>query len=173
MGIERYDYAIIGAGAAGLQLALKMIDDPFFNERKILIIEPSSKTTNDRTWCFWEKGETLWDKLATHTWGNGTFYGLNKTIHFGLEPYRYKMVRSKDFYAYALNKLTQAQNVTWVQDSVLTTENEDIRTEQANYKAKHIFDSRIPFEFEEKKSSYHSPSAALQRLVHQNSWASF
>ena len=51
-----YDYIIIGAGMAGLQLANAFIDDSHFKSKSILIIEPSSKNPTEKTWCFWEKG---------------------------------------------------------------------------------------------------------------------
>jgi len=38
-----YDYAIIGAGAAGLQLALAFAEDPYFNTKEILVIEKIGK----------------------------------------------------------------------------------------------------------------------------------
>ncbi|MBL0053736.1 MAG: hypothetical protein IPP29_20670 [Bacteroidetes bacterium] len=66
-----YDYAIVGAGAAGLHLALAMIDDNYFATKKILIVEKESKNINDRTWCFWENENGLWDKIITKSWSTG------------------------------------------------------------------------------------------------------
>ena len=51
-----YDYIIIGAGMAGLQLANAFIDDSHFKSKSILIIEPHQKNPTEKTWCFWEKG---------------------------------------------------------------------------------------------------------------------
>jgi len=56
-----YDYIIIGAGAAGLMLADTMGKDAFFAEKSILLLDKDTKETNDRTWCFWEKGTGLFD----------------------------------------------------------------------------------------------------------------
>ena len=106
MDSKNYDYAIVGAGAAGLQLALKMIKDPFFSEKQILILEKDKKNTNDRTWCFWEKGESEWDRLATKTWKKGLFINNEKVV-LNLSPYRYKMIRSADFYNHAKAILKQ------------------------------------------------------------------
>jgi lycopene beta-cyclase len=52
-----YDYIIVGAGAAGLMLANAMALDPFFSDKRILILDKDPKEANDRTWCFWEKNE--------------------------------------------------------------------------------------------------------------------
>lgn len=156
MDQTQYDYAIVGAGAAGLQLLLKMIRDPFFKGKHILVLEPDSKNTNDRTWCFWERGNTLWDELATHTWPKGQFININKTIDFELDPYKYKMVRSAQFYDYAKRQINEASNVDWVKEAVTNVAGQEITTKQNIYFANHIFDSRIPEDFNKKKDQYHS-----------------
>jgi lycopene beta-cyclase len=56
-----FDFAIVGAGAAGLQLALAMNKDHFFQTRKIIILDKSAKNANDKTWCFWERGKGPYD----------------------------------------------------------------------------------------------------------------
>ena len=50
-----YDYIICGAGASGLILASSMLDDKYFSNKKILLIEKENKNLNDRTWSFWEE----------------------------------------------------------------------------------------------------------------------
>lgn len=152
----QYDYAIVGAGAAGLQLALKMIHDPYFQEKKLLILEKDSKTTNDRTWCFWEKGNTIWNELALHTWDTGLFLTNKENVEFALKPYQYKMVRSAAFYAFAKEQLTKNSNVKWVMDEVNAIDQQTIKGLNGSYTASHIFDSRIPDTYHQKKDDYHS-----------------
>ena len=53
---KKYDYAIIGAGAAGLQLCLAMLEDPFFQQKSIAIIERNNLPYPNKTWCYWETG---------------------------------------------------------------------------------------------------------------------
>ena len=156
MDQEQYDYAIIGAGAAGLQLVIKMIHDPFFTEKSILILDKDDKSTNDRTWCFWERGETKWDELANHIWSQGKFINNKKNVDFDLSPYRYKMVRSADFYEHAKVEIGGAPNVTWVKDEVANIEDQKIEGSINHYSATHIFDSRIPQEFHDRQDDYHS-----------------
>ncbi|MEQ9467604.1 MAG: lycopene cyclase family protein [Ekhidna sp.] len=156
MDQKQYDYAIVGAGAAGLQLLLKMIADPFFNEKTILVLEPDTKDANDRTWCFWEKGVTLWDELSTHTWPRGLFINRKETIDFDLTPYRYKMVRSAQFYTYAKEQILRARHVVWVKEAVTNVAGQEITTIRDTYFANHLFDSRIPKEFNQVKDRYHS-----------------
>ncbi|WP_420316300.1 lycopene cyclase family protein [Ekhidna sp.] len=156
MDQKQYDYAIIGAGAAGLQLILKMIHDTFFNEKSILILDKDEKNTNDRTWCFWEREETKWDDLAKHTWPYGKFINDNEVIDFDLSPYRYKMVRSADFYRYAKSEITGTSTIEWVKDEVINIENNQIQGSNNPYSATHIFDSRIPQAFHDRQGNYHT-----------------
>ncbi len=151
-----FDFVIIGAGAGGLQLALKMEKDDFFQDKKILILDKDEKASNDRTWCFWESGETLWDQIAFKQWNTGLFIHQKERITFDLAPYRYKMVRSAHFYAYAKAILTRSKNFTWIKEEVKDIRDRVVMTEENEYKAGHIFDSRIPKSYEEKKGQYHT-----------------
>ena len=51
---KSFDYIICGAGASGLLLANAMIEDKFFTDKKILLIEKDKKSINDRTWGLWD-----------------------------------------------------------------------------------------------------------------------
>jgi lycopene beta-cyclase len=152
-----YDFAIVGAGAAGLQLALAMKDDGYFRNKTVLIVERSEKNINDRTWCFWEKEEGKYDGIITHSWATGSFYDRHFHKKLDLHPYRYKLLRSLDFYNFAKNQLEHTPPFTWVQDDVQSIEENDslaIHGSSATYFAKHIFDSRIDGSFVNQQDSY-------------------
>ena len=51
--MPKYDYIIIGAGAAGLLLADALGKEEFFASKSILVLDKNDKTKNDRTRCFW------------------------------------------------------------------------------------------------------------------------
>jgi len=101
-----FDIAIIGAGAAGLHLALAIGKDSFFSNKKILILDKSLKEENDRTWCYWEKGEGLWDHLLQQKWSKGDFFAKEISVQMELNPYIYKMIRSIDFYQFAKKEIS-------------------------------------------------------------------
>ena len=46
------DYAFVGFGAANCLFILRLIDQNLLEDKTIAIIEPDSKTKNDRTFCF-------------------------------------------------------------------------------------------------------------------------
>lgn len=154
-----YDYAIIGAGAAGLNLALSMLNDPFFEKKKILIIEKDDKRINDRTWCFWEIGNGIYDEIIFHQWQKTNFYSSTQQLNLNLFPYRYKMIRAQDFYEFCINQLASAPQFDWVKDEIIAVDSNDhliLKGTIENYNSCHIFDSRINPEFNEKKNAYNT-----------------
>ena len=101
MSDKLYDYCIVGAGAAGLHLMMAMARDSWFDHKKILLIDKSEKSENDRTWCFWETSDGLWDKIIDHKWSSGKFISPEKELDLQLQPYFYKKLRGIDFYNHA------------------------------------------------------------------------
>lgn len=158
MSLIVYDYAIIGAGAAGLHLAQTMIDEEWFVDKNILIIEKDNKDVDDRTWSYWEKGVGKWDTIISKKWEKGLFNSSTKSIPLNLAPYAYKTLKSIDFYEYAKNKIAKAKQFTWVKDEVKELTTQDVVTikgEDANYQAKHVFDSRIDPSYKLNKDKYY------------------
>ena len=109
--MSTYDYIIIGAGASGLLLADAMANDPFFKSKSILVLDKSNKRSNDRTWCFWEKGSGQFDDILFKSWDKIHFAGEHLDNKTEIHPYRYKMLRGIDFYEHYLGKLETYSNL--------------------------------------------------------------
>jgi lycopene beta-cyclase len=157
MPATHFDIAIIGAGAAGLHLALAMRKEPFFEQKRILILDKSAKEQNDRTWCFWERGEGLWDHLLQQSWSKGDFFYKETAIPLTLSPYQYKMIRSIDFYNYAKQEIASSPIFHWKKEDVQSIQNGtpiQINSKEAGYTADYVFDSRIPEEFNQTNDKY-------------------
>lgn len=120
--MANYDYIIIGAGAAGLMLADAMISDSFFKGKSILLLDKDTKKTNDRTWCFWEKGEGQFNSLVYKEWNHVYFAGQQFSKRYTIEPYTYKMIRGIDFYNSILRKIETSPNVTFKQAEITGVE---------------------------------------------------
>lgn len=140
-------------GLAGLQLVHQIINSPYFNSKSILLIDKSSKSTNDKTWCFWEQKHGNWDHLVYHSWDKTEFINSTNSTSINLNPYRYKMIRAIDFYDQIKKEISQRQNLTWLKDEVLDiTENQQQNYAKINcntsiFNAHHVFDSRLPKSF--------------------------
>ena len=142
---KSFDYIIVGGGLAGLQLALAFADDLFFIQKKIAIIDPSKKTQDDKTWCFWEKGEGQWSPVISKTWNSGKFISSEVNLKLNLEPYSYKMIKSLDFYQFAKKKLESAENISFIADEIETIDPVTMLAhgDKNNYEGRHFFDSRV------------------------------
>lgn len=152
-----FDYLIIGNGLAGLQLALGFSNDSFFDGYTIGLIDPSHKTTNDKTWSFWEQGAGKWDAIVEQVWHTAKFESDKLSLRLPLHDYHYKTIRSIDFYRYAKEQLLAKSNFHFILDKIQTIEENNGVTvigDKQRYTAKHVFDSRIPKEFYTQQSKY-------------------
>ncbi len=156
--MNRYDYIIAGCGAAGLQLAFAMSEDPHFRGKHILLLDAEEKKLNDRTWCWWEKGSGKWDHIITKSWNSADFMSntLEKTIDLG--EYNYKMLRSSDFYAFVKNKLSVLPMFEWRTGKVLEVLESDgcaaVVTSNGRYEASAVFNSIVDLKSEAKQSNH-------------------
>lgn len=145
-----FDYIIIGNGLAGLQLALKMASDAFFDDKHIALIDPSEKNTNDKTWSFWETEPAFLNNLPYKTWEKAKIVTTKKTINLELAPYTYKSIKAIDFYDYAKHQLKGYTNIHFLIDEVMSISEAEkiyVTTKNNKFSASHIFDSRIPESF--------------------------
>ena len=98
--MERYDYIIAGAGAAGLNMAYHLLQAGLLDQQSLLLIDQAPKTANDRTWCFWEVGDNVFEPIVFRRWRQVAFHGEGFSRALDLSPYCYKMIRGEDFYRF-------------------------------------------------------------------------
>ena len=142
---QQYDYIITGAGCAGLSLLQRMLQQPFFSTKKILLIDKQQKINNDRTWCFWEKQPGAFEAIIHCRWKQIDFYSNEFSARYDLAPYEYKMIRGIDLYETVLNKAQSASNVTIVYDEVRSVVNGHevalVNTASDQFSAVYVFNS--------------------------------
>jgi lycopene beta-cyclase len=90
----------------------------YLSDKKVLVYERSPKTLNDRTWCFWEKGEGYFEEVVHHSWATVGFYSNEFSSDLRLAPYRYKMIRGIDFYRHCMGVLEQYPQVEFRYEEV-------------------------------------------------------
>ncbi len=140
-----FDYIIIGAGAAGLMLADGMGKDPVFRDKSILLLDKDPKQSNDRTWCFWEKGKGRFDKILYKSWSTIFFGGEQYSKNLEIAPYTYKMIRGIDFYKDHLKRIQGYPNITFMNETVAQVEDQNsfvqVTAGAATYTAAKVFNS--------------------------------
>lgn len=164
---SHFDYIIIGNGLAGFQLALKLSENTFFNNKTIALIDPSEKNTNDKTWSFWQKDNSQWQSIISKSWETAAVLTSEKDIQLNLYPYSYNMIKALDFYDYAKKKLQTKDNIHFIIESVTSVEENErvlVTTNNSTYSASHVFDSRIPEEFSIQNSN------SISILQHFKGW---
>lgn len=158
MDTSSFDYIIIGAGAAGLMLATAMIKDDFFSGKSILLLDKSAKKTNDRTWCFWEKGAGQFDDILFKKWDHIYFKGKRFSDRFAIVPYTYKMIQGIDFYEAAFQKITTSTQVTFVQTEVLQIEDNGqevmVTTTSTSFIGQQVFNSIFNYDMVTPQKKY-------------------
>jgi lycopene beta-cyclase len=145
------DIIIAGAGCAGLSLAWQLVSHGFTTQR-IVLIDPIKKTTNDRTWCFWESQPGDFESVVKYAWHELDFCGASSAdkIALDIKPYAYKMIRSADFYGHIHRQLAQYPNVVHVNSAITSitsasdgtlTRGALVETAETTYRAKLVFNS--------------------------------
>ncbi|MBS1603480.1 MAG: lycopene cyclase [Bacteroidetes bacterium] len=113
-----YDFCITGAGCAGLSLLVRILSTPPLQKKKILLVDSHTKKDNDRTWCFWEKGEGYFENLVHRRWSSLQFHDGHQSRLLDTAPYIYKMIRGIDFYTYCFRFIQQFDNVVHLHGKV-------------------------------------------------------
>ena len=141
--MEKFDYIICGGGASGLLLSNAFISDKFFNDKKILIIEKESKTTNDKTFGFWNDKESVLDEMVFKEWEFAEFKDSNSYNTFLLNPYKYKMIKSSQFYSHIGNKILKASNFKYLNSNINEIDeiNNIVKTDDGEFNSSIIFSS--------------------------------
>tara|TARA_Y100000287_G_C14232317_1_gene362558 strand:+ start:287 stop:1423 length:1137 start_codon:yes stop_codon:yes gene_type:complete len=141
--LERFDYIICGGGASGLLLSNALLSDKHFNDKKILIIEKESKTDNDKTFGFWNDKESVLDNIVFKEWEYAEFIDSNSHNSFLLSPYKYKMIKSNEFYLYIGDKISKASNFTYLNSTVneIDQVNNTVKTNDGEFSSSIIFSS--------------------------------
>ena len=139
--MKQYDYIMAGGGCSGLMLALELIKSPL-KGKSVLIIDKEKKTTNDRTWCFWETGDNSLEELVFKSWDIANFYGHGFNQEMDLSPYRYKMIRGIDFYTHAYRELDNYPNFEFLNANIEEIKDDGtVITNKGGYKAAFVFNS--------------------------------
>ena len=141
----KYDYIIAGSGCAGLSLLYRILKDPQLCKKNVLVVDKEQKDTNDRTWCFWEKGNGLFESIVTHQWKTLEFLSDDFERKFDMSEYRYKMIQGIDFYNFVLDFAKQFKNVTFASENITAITSlgdlAEISTENTKYQANYVFNS--------------------------------
>lgn len=157
--MKKYDFIIAGGGMAGLSLAYYLSQSPL-RDRSILILEREAKTSNDRTWCFWDRKRvpsrserepkgvsksTPFESILFRSWDTASFHGTTYTGPIDMGAYQYKMLRGIDFYEFVQQELAKHPTIERKQATINrikdTPQGGFVIADDEPYIADYVFDS--------------------------------
>ena len=141
-----YDIIVCGGGMSGLSLAYRALKSGVWASKSILIIDKSNKSTNDRTWCFWENSTSPFEEIIFRKWEEMLFFGVdNRSFVLDTGDYSYNMIRSIDFYNHTLNYLKLQPNVRIANESIISVNSSanscEVVTDKSKYQSEYVFNS--------------------------------
>lgn len=92
-----YDYAIIGAGAAGMNLALAFAKESFFDNKRIVILDSNLGKIIDKKWSFWQQEPFEYLDSIEKQWKSTQFKSENLERRIALKEYTYYTVNASKF----------------------------------------------------------------------------
>ncbi|MCC9072301.1 lycopene cyclase [Flavobacterium sp. F-65] len=116
--MKHFDYIFTGTGLSAMMTVYKMIKSGKFTEKAILLIDEDTKKTNDRTWCFWQKEQSIWENVISKKWDLALFANEDFKRDLDLSPYQYNQIRSSDFYNFVFESIKKQANITFLHDKV-------------------------------------------------------
>ncbi|MCR4033076.1 MULTISPECIES: lycopene cyclase family protein [Flavobacterium] len=156
--IKHFDYIFTGTGLASLMTVYKMVLSGKFTDKTILLLDQDLKKTNDRTWCFWEKGQSVWDSAISKKWDSALFADESYNRHFALKPYKYNQIKAIDFYNFVFKELSKYSNITFLNEKVTDINELEthvfVGTEENRFTCTYLFNSIYTKAFAESQTKY-------------------
>ena len=157
------DFLILGAGCAGLSLAVAL--GAARVPGRTLLLEGRTTYTRDRSWSFWNTEEHPFTSEISHSWHSWRVGAGAAVVTQSSRRYRYCTIAGDDFYRAALGRIERDSSQTLeCAATVLAVAPHPsgllaVETNQGRLLAKQVFDSRPAAE------SAHTAPALLQRFL--------
>ncbi|KQW96164.1 lycopene cyclase family protein [Flavobacterium sp. Root420] len=156
--IKHFNYIFTGTGLSAFMTVYKMVLSERFADKSILLLDENQKKTNDRTWCFWAKEETVWDSIIAKKWDSALFANEDFKRDLDLNPYQYNQIRGIDFYNFVFVELSKHQNITFLNEKVTDINELEthvfVGTEEDRYTCDYLFNSIYTKAFAERQTKY-------------------
>ena len=155
---KHFDYIFAGTGLAALMTVYKMVLSQKFENKSILLLDADTKKKNDRTWCFWDKKETIWNSIIAKKWDLALFANENFNRYLELKPYQYCQIQGLDFYSFVFEILSKQQNISFLNEKVSDINELEthvfVATDSNEYSCGSLFNSIYSKDFVEHQQNY-------------------
>ena len=107
---HEYDVAILGAGLAGLSLAVRLAE-PQFAHLRVLVADRRMAFTRDRTWSYWALCPHPFAAAVSAAWDRWAVFGDGRDSVRHAPGLRYETIPADALYRVALNRLRTAPHI--------------------------------------------------------------
>ena len=143
---NHFQYIIIGAGCAGMQLAKSLLELPHDIVSSILLIDASDKH-EEKSWCFWHNNDHPYRHLVRNEWKQIEFVSQSLRISECIHPQSYQYINSMDFHHYHLELFEKDERIKvvyhHVNEIVQSDTNNKIVTNNVEYYGEYIFHTNL------------------------------
>jgi lycopene beta-cyclase len=98
------DYLIVGAGCAGLSLAVHLLETQRAGLR-VAVLDPRTDFGRDRTWCFFRTMDHPFARCVDRAWTRWRIVQGARDVIRGSEDHPYQHLPADAFYAHALGRV--------------------------------------------------------------------
>lgn len=142
-----FDVIVAGAGASGLSLVVRLLQNPLHADLRILLVDRALVPYADKTWCFWDSSQLPFPELIHKSWNELQVRALGNTYNASLQKYQYHCIRSKDFSQNLLERVRQSDQVTMLEADISgfggDEQTGEIYTSAGTFRARWVFQSAL------------------------------
>lgn len=155
-----YDFLFIGLGAANSLLILSLYKNGLLQGKNLAIIDPSSKLTDEKTFCFWSTKEELLnlnlEELVSCSWQQIEITGITKQ---NIQPLSYYHIKGTDLTKKTKEILT-LNEVTYFRSTLeciptIGIDHIEVTIGESLLYCRKVFDSRPPTFLKLQKNQSH------------------
>lgn len=148
--IQDADVIILGAGCAGLSLAVALANQA--PTLRVQLLEKRVDYRRDRTWCFWDTAQHPFTAGVTHTWDCWRVRLSNSEVRQRSRCFTYQHLPADRFYDLALHRVQRAGQALKTGVTVCNVQQEnglcEVNTDAGCLRSRWVFDSRPLGRFE-------------------------
>jgi lycopene beta-cyclase len=171
---HKVDYLFAGAGASATLLLMSMERRGLLQGKTILILDPSEKTKNDRTFCFWgvpdQEPASYCPQLISHQWAS---VSIDRTEPETLLPMQYLHISGLDLY-HELRRIVEKYSAQRAYEAVQSLESTEngvfVKTDNNAWFASAVFDSRPPKYQQPKENEAHLFQSFIGYVIQTNTF---
>jgi lycopene beta-cyclase len=139
---KHFQYIIVGAGCAGLQLAKALLELPRNLVSSILLLD-ANQQHDEKSWCFWNDTNHPYRHLVQKEWQKIEFIADDIAIEQSIQPKSYQYINSLEFYNNHINCFEKDDRISIVYDTVNSINSQNaqpiIITSQGNFSCDYVF----------------------------------